>query len=138
MSAEPGAPAEAQSPDEPDQPATNRFVSSNADLSDMHPFFHSLDDDLRASTSNIEAKEWADKQAQQWIDTNTYQVTTPHFCAGAIFNGYECVEAAPIIRWMVGKDFYEIDAYCKRNKWKIILLGSRNRSIPRRRICRSK
>jgi hypothetical protein len=51
------------------------------------------------------------------------QITAPHFCAGAVFvvnqsRAWECVQAAPIIRWMVGMSSEEAKAYCHRKGWK--------------------
>jgi len=45
------------------------------------------------------------------------RVTAPHFCAGAIFEKGECVKAAPIIKWMVGKPPLETRDYMRRKGW---------------------
>lgn len=49
------------------------------------------------------------------------RVVAPHFVAGAIFlpqNGqWTCTEAAPIIKWMIGKTDKEIKTYCTKKNW---------------------
>ena len=51
----------------------------------------------------------------------TLRVEAPHFVAGAIFerapDGWRCVEAAPILRWMLGKDGPAIGHYLQRRGW---------------------
>lgn len=50
------------------------------------------------------------------------RVSAPHFVAGAIFVkgevGWKCVNAAPIIHWMVGKSPEYLHRYIKRKGWK--------------------
>ena len=46
------------------------------------------------------------------------RVTAPHFVAGAIWVNKECVHAAPIIKWMIGKPAIEVKAYLDKRKWK--------------------
>lgn len=46
------------------------------------------------------------------------RVEAPHFVAGLILNEAGiCVEAAPILRWAVGKRREELLPYFKRKKW---------------------
>lgn len=57
-------------------------------------------------------------------------ITAPYFTAGAVFriltiataNGplrlWECVEAAPIIKYMVGMNSTQVKNYCDRKRWK--------------------
>lgn len=50
------------------------------------------------------------------------QVTTPvwvrsPFCAGLVFEGPRCVEAAPILKWAVGKLWADVERCCKRQRW---------------------
>lgn len=45
-------------------------------------------------------------------------VTTPHFCAGAVYRNGAFVDAAPILRWVVGKDPAQVGAYIKRKGWR--------------------
>ncbi len=52
-------------------------------------------------------------------DRGLLRVTAPHFVAGAVWErveGYEwrCTEAAPIIRWMVGKRSTDVRRYLNR------------------------
>jgi hypothetical protein len=46
------------------------------------------------------------------------RVTAPHFCAGAIWrkdsNGWRCIDAAPILGWMIGKHPDYVRAYLDR------------------------
>jgi hypothetical protein len=39
------------------------------------------------------------------------RVVAPHYCAGAVFKNGECIRAAPIIKWMVGKPPSEIKRF---------------------------
>lgn len=49
-----------------------------------------------------------------WIDA-------PHFFAGAIWHHtgteWACIEAAPIIRWMVGKSAADVARYLRTKGW---------------------
>lgn len=48
------------------------------------------------------------------------RVVAPHFVAGAVWefkHGWQCVEAAPIIKWMVGKHPREVSSYLERKGW---------------------
>lgn len=53
--------------------------------------------------------------------TRLLRVVAPHFVAGAMFAwtgvGWRCVEAAPIIRWMEGREVGEIYLYVTRKGW---------------------
>lgn len=48
------------------------------------------------------------------------RIEAPHFVAGAIWRKvdgeWRCIDAAPIIRWMVGKD-KSIAAYLRKKGW---------------------
>lgn len=48
------------------------------------------------------------------------RVEAPHFVAGAIWKGppWRCTEAAPILRWMVGKNADEVRDYLTRKGWR--------------------
>ena len=50
---------------------------------------------------------------------NLYQITAPHFCAGAIERNGRLIYAAPILRWTVGKTLAEVQAYAKRKGWRV-------------------
>lgn len=52
------------------------------------------------------------------------QVTTatwekPAFCAGTVWKGPWCVEAAPILHWARGKRWEEFERYCRKRKWRL-------------------
>ena len=46
------------------------------------------------------------------------RVVAPHFVAGLVMAGDTCAEAAPIIRWCVGKGRAELRAYFERKGWR--------------------
>jgi hypothetical protein len=50
------------------------------------------------------------------VARNLFQLQTGYYTAGIVFSSKTrtCTEAAPIVGWMVGKDFEWIKAYCKR------------------------
>jgi hypothetical protein len=45
-------------------------------------------------------------------------IDAPHYCAGSVWKKtgkmWECIEAAPIIRWMVGRDVQSVGNYLKK------------------------
>lgn len=46
----------------------------------------------------------------------TLSLSTKAYCAGIVLNGKgECVEAAPILRWMVGRGEKWILHHCKKH-----------------------
>lgn len=49
------------------------------------------------------------------------RVTAPHFCAGAVYEkqecGWECVKAAPILKWVIGKPPHETRDYLNKRQW---------------------
>jgi hypothetical protein len=46
------------------------------------------------------------------------QITAPHFCAGISFDSAECVvEAAPIVRYMIGWSRQRVRDYCRSKNW---------------------
>lgn len=49
------------------------------------------------------------------------RVEAPHFVAGAVWvpvgGVWSCTEAAPILKWMVGKPPAEVKAYLTRKGW---------------------
>jgi hypothetical protein len=55
-------------------------------------------------------------------ETRLLHVTAPHFCAGAVWQhlrtGWTCIEAAPILKWMIGKSPLETHLYLQRKGWK--------------------
>lgn len=50
------------------------------------------------------------------------RVEAPHYVAGAIWrrteNAWECVRAAPIIKWMVGKTPQQVASYLRTKGYK--------------------
>lgn len=47
-------------------------------------------------------------------------INAPHFNAGAVFHRtdrWRCVEAAPIIKWMVGKNILALRSYLQKKGW---------------------
>lgn len=52
------------------------------------------------------------------------RVVAPHFVAGLIVDNGVCVEAAPILRWAVGKRSDWLRGYFVRKRWQArILVG---------------
>lgn len=45
------------------------------------------------------------------------RVVAPHFVAGAIWENNQCIAAAPILKWMIGKSPGYVRDYLKRKKW---------------------
>lgn len=45
------------------------------------------------------------------------RVVAPQFVAGIVFDGQVCVEAAPILRWYVGKQAHWLKLRFERNGW---------------------
>lgn len=58
-------------------------------------------------------------------DETIVAVDAPHFNAALIMVGDRCTEAAPILRWAVGKDRAELSAYFKRKGWKALIVKPR-------------
>lgn len=50
-------------------------------------------------------------------DTTLIQVSSPHFCAGIILKEGICIEAAPILKWAVKKDWEFLSVYFKKKGW---------------------
>lgn len=45
------------------------------------------------------------------------RVVAPHFCAGLVIVKGRCIEAAPILKWAIGKSAAELSAYFKSKGW---------------------
>ena len=45
-------------------------------------------------------------------------IDAPHFYAGLVFTDLVVTEAAPILRWAIGKDATWLGAYCRKKHWK--------------------
>lgn len=52
-----------------------------------------------------------------------YRVTAPHLCAGMVVLGFHVVEAAPILRWAIGKHVTFLQGYFKRKGWIMEVCG---------------
>lgn len=48
-----------------------------------------------------------------------YQVDVGYACAGVVMDGDTCIDAAPIFRWMVGKDRADIRRWMKSKRAKV-------------------
>ena len=57
---------------------------------------------------------------EEFDSLTLHQISAPYFVAGILTKDDVCVEAAPIIKWMVGKHLSYLRTYCRRKKWKII------------------
>jgi hypothetical protein len=47
-------------------------------------------------------------------------VDAPHFCAALVMVDGRCTEAAPILKWAVGKSEEWLRAYFAQKRWKAI------------------
>lgn len=47
-------------------------------------------------------------------------IEAPHFFAGAFVRDGKVYNAAPIIRWMIGKDMDYIKSYCDKKNWTMV------------------
>lgn len=54
------------------------------------------------------------------------QITAPHFCAGIVMRGDRCTDAAPILRWAVGKTRDELRAYFTSRGWRAVMVQPYN------------
>ena len=45
------------------------------------------------------------------------RVLAPHFCAGLVMRDGRCVEAAPILRWAVGRDRDQLRTQFAQRGW---------------------
>jgi hypothetical protein len=48
-----------------------------------------------------------------------WQVTADYFCAGIIMHDGICVDAAPILRWTVGRRRLYLRGYFARRQWAV-------------------
>jgi len=49
-----------------------------------------------------------------------YQVQLPYATCGIIANGNKITEAAPLVRWMIGKTVAEVRAWVERKGGKLV------------------
>ena len=47
------------------------------------------------------------------------QIQAPHFCASIVLVNNEVVEAAPIVKYMVGWQLDHIERYCAQKRWRL-------------------
>jgi len=54
------------------------------------------------------------------MDESVITVDSGYFCAGIIVSDNdEIIDAAPILKWAIGKDMKWLIGYCGRKGWKI-------------------
>ena len=53
------------------------------------------------------------------LDPIYFRITAPHFCAGGSAVADRVTSAAPILRWMLGKQWTAMKAYCARKGWTV-------------------
>jgi hypothetical protein len=51
------------------------------------------------------------------------QIQAEHFCAGLVLENEICVDAAPIIKYMLGWNRERIRNYCRKKGWRAIVVG---------------
>lgn len=49
-----------------------------------------------------------------------YQVTSGYFCAGIVVKGGHITEAAPILKWTIGKRLVSFEVTAKLKSWTLI------------------
>ena len=47
------------------------------------------------------------------------QISSSYFVAGVVFKNNIAIKAAPIIKWMIGKDITYIKMHCLSKHWKL-------------------
>jgi len=47
-------------------------------------------------------------------------IDAPHFFAGIVVRGDHVVEAAPILRWTVGKSYARLERYFASKRWRVV------------------
>lgn len=52
------------------------------------------------------------------------QVTAPHFCAGLVLVDDRCIEAAPILKWAIGKRADELRRYFAKKGWRAVRVAN--------------
>ena len=60
------------------------------------------------------------------------QVTAPHLCAGIVLEDDVCTDAAPILRWAVGRRRTELRQYFARKGWRVSIVTPTLSDTPRR------
>jgi hypothetical protein len=49
------------------------------------------------------------------------QITAPHYCAGIVIGDGMIIDAAPILRWTIGKRLWDVQQYFFRKKFEITI-----------------
>lgn len=55
-------------------------------------------------------------------------VRAPHYCATLVIgrtrptSGVLCLEAAPILRWALGKDWLDLQGYFNRKRFEVVMM----------------
>jgi hypothetical protein len=52
-----------------------------------------------------------------------YRVLAPHFTAGLVTRAGVVIDAAPILRWTLGKPYRGVLSYCCRKHWTLELIS---------------
>jgi len=50
------------------------------------------------------------------------RVVSPRFVAGLVIENDRCTEAAPILRWAIGKYAHELRAYFRARGWRATIV----------------
>jgi len=53
------------------------------------------------------------------------RVDAPHFVAGLVMDRGVCIEAAPILKWAIGKDRAMLSAYMNKKGWRAHVIGGK-------------
>ena len=50
------------------------------------------------------------------------QVDSGYFCAGIFLVNYKIVDAAPVLRWAIGKHIDWFEQYAAKKRWKLTIV----------------
>lgn len=48
------------------------------------------------------------------------QVFAPHFTAGIVVRDERVIDAAPVMRWAIGKELETVLSYARRKGWRVV------------------
>jgi hypothetical protein len=51
-----------------------------------------------------------------------YQIQSNYFTCGIVVCDGRVTEAAPIVKWMTGRKFSEVQSYCTKKHWKLTMV----------------
>lgn len=51
------------------------------------------------------------------------RIQASYFVAGVLMENNVCIQAAPILGWMVGQNAFRLSTYCTEKGWKVEWLG---------------